>query len=206
MGISIIYKKITQKFNDHELFNNLSGIIKPYNITVITGLNGAGKSTLSKILTGQLYPSEGKISYWQNDVLLPKDEFRNFLAVVSPEVYFYETMNAAENLKLLAGLAGKKFDNAVLKQVSEEIKLDLLKKEKLSVYSTGQRQRLKIALLLLIDRPVWLLDEPSSNLDIAGRELIYSLVMNGKKTGHTIIIASNDAQEVSYGDQHIALS
>jgi len=206
MGISIVYKKITQKFNDHELFNNLSGIIKPYNITVITGLNGAGKSTLSKILTGQLYPSEGKISYWQNDVLLSKDEFRNFLAVVSPEVYFYETMNAAENLKLLAGLAGKKFDNAVLKQLSEEIKLDLLKKEKLSVYSTGQRQRLKIALLLLIDRPVWLLDEPSSNLDIAGRELIYSLVMNGKKTGHTIIIASNDAQEVSYGDQHIALS
>lgn len=206
MSVNIVYKKITQKFANHELFNNLSGTIQSGNITVITGINGSGKSTLSKILTGQLYPSEGEINYWKDEILLPKDEFRNFLAVVSPEVYFYETITAAENLKLLAGLTGKRFDNNVLKQVSEYIKLDLLKKEKLGVYSTGQRQRLKIALLLLLDRPVWLLDEPSSNLDIAGRDIICDLVMTGKKTGHTIIIASNDAQEVSYGDRHIALS
>ena len=206
MKIEIFFQEIGQHFSKNILYENLNGKLTSGQCTAITGRNGAGKSTLLRTLTGQISPSIGKIFYKADSRPLSASEFRKYTSFVTQELQFYENMTALENLKLFTGLAGKYILLKDLQQFTDFVHINIQSPEYLSAYSTGMKQRLKIALLLAVNRPVWILDEPSSNLDAAGRQIIQSLLTKGQSSGRTILLATNDEKETLHADKIINLS
>ncbi len=205
MAIHLRYKDLGHSFGAHLLYTGLSGEVLPGQCTAIVGANGSGKSTLLRILGKQLQPVAGTVEYRRAGTLLSVGAVRGLVAAVTPELQFYEAMTAAENLRFFTGLVGKRLFTADLEGLSDRVQLDLRQDVPVAAYSTGMKQRLRLALLWLVERPVWLLDEPSSNLDAAGHEMVRCFIQAGRAAGHTILLATNEAEEAAYAEQHIRL-
>ncbi len=158
----------------------------------ITGPNGSGKSTLLQITGGLSRPTTGAVSYLVDEQNTPYEKFRHSIGFTGPEINPYDVLTSVENIKF-----------AAQSPVSdEEINLHLnrfgLYQHRLKPvkhYSSGMKQRLKI-ILSVINRPaVLMLDEPGSNLDLSGKDLLYSLIDDLRKET-ILIIATNEKEEI----------
>lgn len=204
--IDIVFTDLCKKFGSLQLYEGLCGEIAAGTCVAVLGRNGAGKSTFLKILAGMLAPTAGKIEYIAGECSLTRDEFRQNTGFLTPEVQFYENLTAKENLAFFTNISGKPCAAEVLEQRLSETALFAFQDERVKNFSTGMRQRLKLALLLAVDRPVWFLDEPSSNLDAEGCKLIGDAITNARTAKKTILLATNDLAEVEYADYVIRIA
>jgi ABC-type multidrug transport system ATPase subunit len=201
MDLSI--QKLSKAFNQKSVFENLSFEIRTGSRLAITGSNGSGKSTLLKILSGGLLPTAGKIVYTKEGNPIKEDTLYKHIHFVAPyntvieELSLKELFVLHQSLGLLKSFPG-------LQPWLDELHYPFNPDQQIKLYSSGMKQRVKLGLALLDDRPLILLDEPTSNLDEQGKAWFFQLLNQLNKI-QTLIIASNDHLEISHCESKINL-
>lgn len=206
--VTIAFEKVTQSFYGRTIFRDIDANLQGGTVTAVTGHNGSGKSTLLKLAAHLLQPTSGRVSVKDAGQELRRAELRSRLALVTPELKFYPRLTARENLDFLLGLRGTMLTAAEYSALLARV--GLREKEIAGAFtgefSTGMRQRLKLAVLLASGADIWLLDEPGSNLDAAGRELVIHEVRQAAEKGRLVIWATNDEREEAAADAAIHLA
>lgn len=162
-------------------------------IVVLTGSNGAGKTTLLRVLATRLRPSRGSGRVFGFDLLRDASSVRANVAYLGVLGGSYPALSAHENLRLASALYPKAADgdgaaHALLDRVGLSHAADKLVRE----FSSGMKKRLAIARLLLIDAPLWLLDEPYAALDEDGKRMVDDLLVSARADGRTVLLASHE--------------
>lgn len=193
-----------KKFNREWIFRGVDFVFQPGKIYAITGPNGSGKSTLLQAITGSLNLSAGKITWQQNNTAITNDNIYKYLSLAAPYLELIEEMTAKELLKFHASF------KPLIPAVSIDAILQLIGLEKaahkqIRYYSSGMKQRVKLAQAIFSDVPLLLLDEPCTNLDASGYELYHRLI-NDYCNGKTIIISSNDQMETDFCEERILIT
>ncbi|MBS6501493.1 MAG: lantibiotic protection ABC transporter ATP-binding subunit [Clostridium sp.] len=182
---------VSKKFKKIYAVKNLSISVRKNSVYGLLGPNGAGKSTLLKMITGIVRPTSGEILFNNHD-WTRKDLLNIGSLIESPPLY--ENLTAFENLKVRAILLG-----IPLKKCSEVLeKMDLMdtKNKKVSDFSLGMKQRLGIALALLNNPKLLILDEPTNGLDPFGIEELRKMIRSLADSGISIIISSHILSEI----------
>jgi ABC-type multidrug transport system ATPase subunit len=205
-SVRISFSDVAKRYDLRVVFRSVSGEAVPGEILIITGPNGSGKSTLLAILCGLLRPSRGKISHLLNGNETAREEWRHHLGVVAPAMSVYEELDAMENLRFFARVRGMGVADSRCHECLELVGLDPERRTPVRGYSTGMAQRLKIAQALLHDPAVLFLDEPGSNLDPAGKVWLGGYIQELTAAGKTLVVATNDREEMKWGEKHVALA
>ena len=205
----IFFDAVTLSFGKRKIFDGLSLKFDCGKIFGVTGKNGAGKSTLLKLAGKIIQPDSGTITFTneKNNYALRITNFAlPSVAAVSPEMKLYDGLTARENLKFFARLRGKILSDEKISELGRRTGLDMetFGDERTENFSTGMRQRLKFAILLAVDADIWLLDEPTANLDDTGRENFFAEIQ-AAKSEKIILLATNDAAEAEICDEIIRL-
>lgn len=184
---------LTMAYGRRALFSGVSAEVLPGRCLVVAGANGSGKSTLLKIVAGLLRPESGRV------------EFAGVCGYAAPDVQLYGELTGSENLAFFARLRGLPLTNdaALLKQVGLPAARG---RDLVSAYSSGMRQRLKLAVSLLGDPPLLVWDEPTLALDSAGRAVADALLTRHRASGRIAVVATNDAAEAGrWGDATLTI-
>ena len=162
----------------------------------VIGPNGAGKTTLLSILAGIVRPTAGDMSITDGDV-----------GWVPQQLAVYGKLSVAENLRLFARLEKVPDIDAAVERALDQTGLAERAGDELSTLSGGNRQRVNIAVGLIGDPPVLLLDEPSSALDPRHRQRVWSFLDALAEAGRTIVFATHDLAEAArHGDRVLVLA
>jgi ABC-type multidrug transport system ATPase subunit len=168
----------------------------------ITGSNGSGKSTLLQVISGAISHNEGEIEMTLNGNRLVEENCFQYLSIAAPYLELIEEMTATEFLNFHASLKPLTHSTESILTV---INLEKAAQKQIRYYSSGMKQRLKLAQAFFCTTPLLLLDEPTTNLDAEGISLYHQLIAE-----HThqkmVIISSNDPQEYSFCDEVIAIA
>ena len=190
--MKIILNNISKKYNKKYVFKNFSYQFenKYYSIT---GSNGSGKTTLLKIILGYITPQNGNVTYYKNNSKIEDDNF-GFFSFASPYQEIIEEFTLNEIIHFHF-----KFLSPINKMKEKEI-INLLEMEeysniKISNFSTGMKQKVKLGLALFSECEFTLLDEPCSNLDDNGIIWYHKNVEESLKF-KKIIVASNNKNEI----------
>jgi len=193
--MNIYLDGIGKKFNTEWIFRNLSLSIPAGETTAILGRNGSGKSTLLQIIAGSIHPTEGKIRYESGGKDIPDDMIFRRLAMVAPYLEIIEDFTLDEMLDFHFSFKSylRGFNAGRVKDILD---LKVRKSKIIRQYSSGMKQRVKLALAFFSDVQMLLLDEPMMNLDKAGMDWYLQLVREhaGKRT---LVICSNQHDQES---------
>ena len=205
MDVGLTVVGIAKVFSRRAIFRGISFSLKRGDSLAITGRNGSGKSTLVKILCGVLTPTKGRILYTVDGKNLTIDDAKDQLGLVSPYLQLYDEFSGLENLELLSRIRSNNFPTG--ERAVDALQLVGLwdrRKDMVRTYSSGMKQRLKYAFALLHGPAVLLLDEPTSNLDAEGVDVV-KRVVESQKSGGILVVATNDAAEARWCAQEVHL-
>lgn len=184
-------RNLCKNFKGQRAVNNVSLKIKGNSIYGLLGPNGAGKSTILKMITGMLRASSGEILFqghrWS------RNDLKNMGALIEGAP-LYGNLTARENLKvrtIVLGLSDKRID-----EVLEIVDLKNTGKKRAGQFSMGMKQRLGIAIALLNNPKLLILDEPTNGLDPFGIQELRKLIKLFPKQGITVILSSHILSEV----------
>lgn len=176
--------------NAQQILRNVNVSIHDGSALVLSGSNGSGKTTFLRMLAGFSRPSAGRI-LWNGHDITESGVFHQYklqLNWLSLKDAIKENFTIIDNVQwfeLLEGKHGKSMP------AIELMGLGRLAKEKAKMLSMGQRKRLQLARLLAIDRPIWLLDEPSVALDDDGVKLLEYIIAEHRRKGGIVIVATH---------------
>ena len=201
MEYKITATELTKRFNRHTLFRNLSFSLKTGIPVAITGPNGSGKSTLLQVIGGLQILTSGTITYSSNGILLKQNSLHREMSFVSPLSHPYEELTGYENILFAAGedLNKEKIDSFL-----DLFRLSGHENKLLRTYSSGMKQRIKLICALIKEAPILFLDEPATNLDQSGREILYSHLQKISKN-KLMVIATNEQEEQNLCKEVISL-
>jgi ABC-type multidrug transport system ATPase subunit len=191
---------LSKKFFRRFIFRELNYSFSSGNYYAVTGSNGSGKSTLLQILCGAMMPNSGKVDFYMDDKIIDPEKHYIHCAIASPFMELIEEFTVIEQLHFHARLKKTLYDNGEAIAEAFSLKRELNKPVK--HLSSGNKQRLKLALAFCTDAPVLLLDEPTQNLDQAGMEL-YHRAIKDYTAGRLVIISSNDKREYDFCNEVI---
>jgi len=200
----LIGKDIRKSFGRLLVFDSINFELINGSSLAIAGKNGSGKSTLVKIIAGLLSPSSGEVIYQVDGREIDKLDWFKFVGFVAPYLQLYDEFTGYENLEILAKIRGLKSYEAKIKNVLERVNLYSRRDDLVRGYSSGMKQRLKYACALLHEPIVLILDEPTSNLDSEGVEMVWAIAEEQKKNG-ILIVATNEPEELKMCDEVINL-
>lgn len=183
---------ISKRYNRHWIIRNLSFRFEK-GVYAITGPNGSGKSTLMQMLWGQLPPSSGTVTFRSGEQIVPMDYAHRFINIAAPYMDLIEEFTLREHLHFHYRIK-RPADNLSIEQIVDRLKLQAEVDKRVSDFSSGMKQRLKIGLALFSQAHAIFLDEPTTNLDAATREWYRSLLPEMSKTS-ILLIASNNEDE-----------
>ena len=202
--ISITLENIGRRFNREWIFREVNYTFNSGSAYAILGPNGSGKSTLLQILNGSLAPSMGKITYQLNGQPVEVEKAYQHLSLSAPYMELVEDFTLREMIdfhfkfkQIKAGL-----DTS---SVIELLNLQASKDKMIKYFSSGMKQRTKLALAFCADTPMLMLDEPTSNLDAQGSEWYLSLAEQFSKDRLTII-CSNQPHEYGFCSEVIRIT
>ena len=170
----------------------------------VTGPNGSGKSTLLRILAGLLRPSAGVTTLQVAGREVPPAARRTVLGLATPELSFYEEFSAAENLHFAAETHGLADPADASRIALERVGLATRAGDLVATYSSGMKQRLRLAFALLHGPALLLLDEPGSHLDDEGRAAVRAVVAHQSQRG-LVFVATNDPEEIQLAERRLEL-
>jgi ABC-type multidrug transport system ATPase subunit len=189
-------QKLSKAFNQRNVFKDLTFQIGSGSRFAITGSNGSGKSTLLKILSGGLLSSSGKISYTIDGQTVREDILYRYVHFVAPYNTVIEELTLPELFQLHKNL-GLLESYSTYEDWRRKLEYPFRPERQIKTFSSGMKQRVKLGIALLDNRPLILLDEPSSNLDAQGKEWFFGL-LDQLTTRQTLVIASNDQVEINH--------
>ncbi len=190
--MNIILTDIGKRYNYEWIFRKVNYEFTNDNNYVILGANGSGKSTLLQVIAGSMIPSEGKLSYEEGFVIMDEENFFRCISFASPYLELFEEFTLIESIEFQAKF--KPFHQELTTQKIVELTgLENAKNKQLKYFSSGMKQRVRLALAVLSDTPILLLDEPSSNLDKKAIDW-YQQLVNDYSEKRLIIVASNQIE------------
>jgi len=193
MSIKISLQNISKKYNRHIIFNDVNIEIFNKEKIVVLGANGSGKSTLLQIIAGYVTPSNGAVIYSNTEVEISREEIYKYISIASPSIELIEEFTLLENVDFYTQLKPLKNNLSPL-QIAELCYLENSKNKPLNQYSSGMKQRLKLALTITADVPLLLLDEPTMNLDKQGINWYKNLITT-YAIDKTCIVCSNQIND-----------
>jgi len=191
-----------KRFNREWIFRHFSHDFLPGNSYAITGPNGSGKSTLLQVIAGALTFSEGTISYAAaGGNSIAADQAYRHISIAAPYLELIEEFSAAEMLDFHA-----RFKDLVLpkNEILSLVGLETAAGKQIRYFSSGMKQRLKLAQAFFSKGSVLLLDEPTTNLDADGIALYQQLIQD-HSSGRLVIVSSNDKEEYAFCREVIAV-
>jgi ABC-type multidrug transport system ATPase subunit len=189
---------LSKRFGNKLLFRSINAVFTS-GVHGIAGPNGSGKSTFLKCIIGLQKPGSGRIDISVNgDVLSPGERLIK-VAYTGPYINLYSELTVLENLQFLSRLLDK----------SPVAALDLLARLGISdigdqlvgSLSSGQQQRVRIASALIKDSPILFLDEPGTNLDRDGNDMVASVLNDSRAANRLVLLASNQQAELDLCDE-----
>ena len=200
---TIQVQNASKRFHHEWIFKNLYLDLSTGDTLAVTGGNGSGKSTLLKCLTGAIPLTSGAIQYQAGATQISEEQWFRSLAFATPYLELPEEFTLSEMLSFHF-----QFKNPLQKRSNSEI-LEVLGLEKhksktISQFSSGMKQRVKLALAIFSEVPFLLLDEPTTNLDKQGVSWYLNLIQQFT-TDRIVLICSNDPREYDFCEKKIAM-
>ena len=190
-----------KRFNRDWIFRHFNYTFESGQSYAITGPNGSGKSTLLQALSGGMYISEGNVQYSINNAPFSIENIYQQVSICAPYLEVVEEMTLTEFLDFHHGfkpfLSGITTDSIIT-----AIGLEKALHKQIRYYSSGMKQRVKLAQCIFSDTAIVLLDEPCTNLDAAGIELYHRLITDYCKD-RLVVVSSNDEVEYKFCGQRV---
>jgi ABC-type multidrug transport system ATPase subunit len=197
-----IHLKNTSKRYTHEwIFRNLNYQFIAGNAYAVIGPNGSGKSTLLQVASGFIPVNKGTVFFKANNQVIEEDLIPEQIAIAAPYVELIEEFTLLEFLQFHFQFK-KIMKGYDIKKIINELGLHQAKDKYLKNFSSGMKQRVKLATCFYSDVPVVMLDEPTTNLDSLGVEWYQYSVLKLSKN-KLVIICSNDAKEYEFCNQEL---
>ena len=200
---TIQVQNASKRFHHEWIFKNLNLELSKGDSIAITGGNGSGKSTLLKCLSGAIPLTSGAIQYQSGATQIVEEQWFRSLALATPYLELPEEFTLSEVLTFHF-----QFKNPLQQRSNAEI-LEILGLEKhkskaISQFSSGMKQRVKLALAIFSEVPFLLLDEPTTNLDKQGVTWYLDLIQQFSQD-RIVMICSNDPREYDFCEKKIAM-
>jgi len=203
--INISAKNLSKRFGFRKVFENISFDLAMPSAMAITGPNGSGKSTLLKIISRLINPSQGEIVITHDSKAIAREKLSAFMTFISPEMNFYSELSGMENLKFFVTVSGGTYSEDDCLTALDDVGLGSRGRDMTCEYSSGMIMRLKYALAFLKKPEILIIDEPATNLDNLGKELIYRFMEDHRKKG-ILIYATNEENEIRIADECVDLA
>ena len=194
---AIAIEGLTKDFGDVRAIDGLTLTIPEGEVFGLLGPNGSGKTTTVNCLTGLLKPTAGRMSVGGFDVQTQGDEARSVIGVSPQETAVYPYLTGRENVKLFGELQSvpKKTLDGRTDYVIEKVGLMDEEGRRVGKYSGGMKRRVSIAMALVSDPSVVLLDEPTVGMDPQGRRAVWDFILDLRDKGKTIVITTHHMEE-----------
>jgi heme exporter protein A len=173
--------------------------LAPGDALLLRGANGSGKSSLLRLIAGFLRPAAGSLRHAGNDVFADLPHWRTLLHCIGYQDGLKASLSVAENLAAVTALLGGRTDR--LATALDRFGLLELTDTPARFLSSGQRRRATLARLLAVPRPIWLLDEPGTGLDMKNRRRLEDLIEEHRATGGIAVVASHG--DVTLNGPHV---
>jgi sulfate/thiosulfate ABC superfamily ATP binding cassette transporter, ABC protein len=204
--VEIRLNDVSQMFEGREVLHQLTHSFHGGCVTAIAGANGSGKSTLLCLAARLILPTSGTVDTFLDGAPVSGAAYRSLLAMATPEMELYTRLTVRENLSFLLSARGGSCEEAYLQELLARVGLPAeVLPRMVGQLSTGMRQRVRIAVLLGVDAPIWLLDEPGLALDERGQSLLQHEVRSAAERGRLILWATNDRAEREAADACVEL-
>ncbi|MEL7120382.1 MAG: ABC transporter ATP-binding protein [Bacteroidota bacterium] len=203
MSLTIKLNQVGKRYKYEWIIKNVNLELLPGHSYAVTGPNGSGKSTLLQILSGYLTPSKGKVQFLQSQKELDINSIYKDLSYAAPYIELVEELTLTEMITFHF-----QFKKAQ-QQISTKEMIDLLgmkssRHKAIKNFSSGMKQRLKLALAICSKTDLLLLDEPTSNLDQQGVEWYLSL-MEKYTADRLMVVASNVEVDFQFCKEKISI-
>ena len=193
-----------KRFNRDWIFRHLTYEFSAGQSYAIIGPNGSGKSTLLQVLSGSMHINEGKAEWTIDNKQLANENVYNSVSICAPYLEVVEEMTLIEFLNFHSGF--KPFLSSITpEKIISILGLDNAGNKQIRNYSSGMKQRVKLAQSIFSDVPVVLLDEPCTNLDDAGVKL-YKQLIQDQCQKRMVIVSSNDHHEYDFCSNRINIT
>ena len=177
---------------DRHVLRGVSLVLNPGELLQVAGPNGTGKTTLLRVACGLLRPEQGRVAWRGHAIAGIRPQFQSALVYAAHEPALKVDLTALENLRYLVGLQ-RSIRTAELEAALERTGVAACAQLPVRVLSAGQRRRVALARVLAMRSPVWMLDEPFTNLDAAGSALVTDLLREHvSAAGMALVVAHHD--------------
>ncbi|HWT76750.1 MAG TPA: lantibiotic protection ABC transporter ATP-binding protein [Mobilitalea sp.] len=193
-------KELCRNFKAQKANDKISVKIEENSIYGLLGPNGAGKSTFLKMITGMIKPTSGEILF--NGKSFERKDLA-YIGSLIENAPIYENLTAIENLKVRTLMYG--LSDSRINEVLEIVNLKNTGKKRAGNFSMGMKQRLGIAIALLNNPKLVILDEPTNGLDPIGINDLRELIRTFPEQGITVIISSHILSEIEQIADHIGI-
>lgn len=190
-----------KRFNRDWIFRNLNASFETGKSYAIVGPNGSGKSTLLQVIAANMQASEGKVEWKKNNALIDDDKVFQHVSICAPYLEVIEEMTAPEFLSFHAAFKPL-LSSVSMKEIINIIGLEKAADKQIRYFSSGMKQRIKLAQAIFSDVPFLLLDEPCTNLDSTGFALYHQLIETYCKN-KLIVVSSNDVNEYDFCEERL---
>ena len=187
--MKINLRQLGKKYNNEWIFKDITLEFSLGNHCVILGGNGSGKSTLLQTISGFQIPSLGTVQYTINGTDVSVENIFKHISIASPYLELIEDFTLQEIIDYQA-----RFKPFKEKNIVEIMQLEKAKNKAIKYYSSGMKQRVKLALAILSKSPILLLDEPLSNIDKNGVEW-YKNMITDYSSNRIILVCSNNQKD-----------
>jgi heme exporter protein A len=177
---------------DRHVLKGVSLSLRPRELLHVTGPNGTGKTTLLRVVCGLLRPEQGSVSWLGRSISSVRAEYQAELAYASHEPALKGDLTALENLRFAVGLK-RRISATELRASLERTGVAACADLPARVLSAGQRRRVAMARVLAMSASLWLLDEPFTNLDAAGTNLVSGLLQEHILRGGLALVVAHHA-------------
>jgi heme exporter protein A len=196
---------VGKRFGRRVIFRRLDLTAVGGRSMAIVGANGSGKSTLVRILAGVMRPTRGTVELKIGDDLISHEERPFRTGLVAPYLDVYDDFSPAENLGFILRARSMREPRERIEAVLGKVDLSDRANDRVATFSSGLRQRMRLAVALVSDPPILLLDEPTSNLDDRGKESVRRILSDCVADGRIVIVATNEASEAEACDDRVSV-
>lgn len=192
--MEVSLQNLAKRYNKEWIFKDLNYNLNAGEGYALIGSNGSGKSTLLQIISGYHLPSAGSVTYMRNGKSISPEEVFQYISISTPYMELIEEFTLKEHLVFHFKFR-KIREDFTIDRIIESCLLQNARNKYIKNFSSGMKQRLKLALSFYTESELVLLDEPTSNLDNQGTQWYQDRVRELTQTNTTILIASNQNYE-----------